>query len=219
MDHAVARRNMVDCQIRPLNIADRRLIEALGDVRREAFLDKSDRGLAYMGGEIEVAPGRVLSAPLTLARLIGLAAVKPSDVVLHVGAGVGYGSALLSQLATTVVAIDSNPALVETANRVLGELGVLNVVVLEADMAGGYPKQAPYDVILIEGMVDAVPESLLSQLAEGGRLAALVASNGGKMGRGTLFTNGKGGLGRSERFDSAASPLPGFESKPRFIFA
>jgi protein-L-isoaspartate(D-aspartate) O-methyltransferase len=219
MDHAVARRNMVDSQIRPSGIEDMKLIAAMGTVAREAFLPRSDQGLAYMGGEIEVGPGRVLSAPLTLARLIQAAGIKPSDVVLHVGAGVGYGSALLAQLASTVVALDSDSGLVETANRVLADLGALNVAVLQGDMASGYPRQAPYDVIVIEGLVAEVPESLLSQLAEGGRLSALVALETGRMGRGTVFTMHKGTIGRRERFDAAATPLPGFEAKAGFIFA
>jgi protein-L-isoaspartate(D-aspartate) O-methyltransferase len=219
MDHAVARRNMVDSQIRPSGITDLKLIEALGRIPREAFLPRSEQGLAYMGGEIEVAAGRVLSAPLTIARLIQLADIQPSDVVLHVGAGGGYGSALLAQLASTVVALDSDAALVESANRVLTELGILNVVILQSDMVNGYPKQAPYDVIVIEGLVSDVPESLLSQLAEGGRLAALVSAKAGKLGRGTVFVKQKGSFGHRELFDAAATPLPGFEAKADFIFA
>ncbi|CAA6603370.1 putative Protein-L-isoaspartate O-methyltransferase [Rhodospirillaceae bacterium LM-1] len=219
MDQAVARRNMVDSQIRPTGIDDLRLIEAMGQVPREAFLPKSDHGLAYMGGEIEVAPGRVLSAPLTLARLIHLAAIKPTDVVLHVGSGAGYGSAILGHLASTVVALDSDPALTETANRVLSDLGILNVAVLQGDMAVGYPKQAPYDVILIEGLVDEVPESLLSQLAEGGRLCTLLSVKSGHLGRGAVYLRSHGALGNRAIFDASATPLPGFAAKEGFIFA
>lgn len=219
MDHAVARRNMVDSQIRPMGLSDQRLVQAMAETRREAFLSRSDQGLAYMGGEIELGEGRVLSAPLTLARLIDLAQVKPGDVVLHIGAGAGYGSALLAQLASTVVALDSSAPLVETANRVLADLGVLNVVALQGQMSGGYAKQAPYDVILIEGQVEEIPESLFEQLAEGGRLVAPLSQKGGKMGRGTVFLKSKGALGRREAFDCAASALPGFEAKAQFIFA
>lgn len=219
MDHAVARRNMVDSQIRPSGIEDLKLIAAMGTVPREAFLPRSEQGLAYMGGEIEVGPGRVLSAPLTLARLIQAVRIQPGDVVLHVGAGVGYGSALLAQLASTVVALDSDSGLTDTANRVLADLGVLNVAVLQGDMAAGYPQQAPYDVIVVEGLVHDVPESLLSQLAEGGRLSALVAHKSGRMGRGTVFMKSMGVFGRRELFDAAATPLPGFEAKAGFIFA
>lgn len=219
MDNAVARKNMVDHQIRPSGVHDPKLIEAMGLVRREAFLPKSEHGLAYMGGEIEVAPGRVLSAPLTLARLIQLGAIQPTDVVLHVGCGVGYGTALLAHLASTVVAIDSDAGLAETANKVLSDLGVLNVAVLTGDMREGYPKQAPYDVILIEGGVGQVPESLLSQLAEGGRLCALVLITTGNLGRGTVYLKNQATVGHREVFDAATTPLPGFEVKAGFTFA
>ncbi|MBF0356675.1 MAG: protein-L-isoaspartate O-methyltransferase [Alphaproteobacteria bacterium] len=219
MDHATARRNMVDCQLRPTGVVDPRLIAAMGSIPREAFLPRADHGLAYMGAEIEVASGRVLSAPLTLARLIQLADIKPSDVVLHVGSGAGYGTAVLSQLASTVVALDSDKGLNETANRVLSELGMHNAAVLEGPMHEGYPKQAPYDVIVIEGLVGHVPESLLNQLAEGGRLAALVSAKVGALGRGTLYLNVQGTQGKREVFDAAATPLPGFALTPGFIFA
>jgi protein-L-isoaspartate(D-aspartate) O-methyltransferase len=219
MEHAVARRNMVDSQIRPTGMTDPELIEAMGRISREAFLPKLDQGLAYMGAEIEVSPGRVLSAPLTLAQLIHSAGIKPSDIVLHVGAGAGYGTAILAQLASTVVAIDSDAALVDTANRVLADLGILNVAVLQGDMSSGYPKQAPYDVIVIEGLVSEVPESLLSQLSEGGRLAALVSAGAGKLGRGTVFVRQKSSFGSRQHFDASATPLPGFEAKAGFIFA
>ncbi|MBF0167458.1 MAG: protein-L-isoaspartate O-methyltransferase [Alphaproteobacteria bacterium] len=219
MDHATARRNMVDCQLRPTGVVDPRLIAAMGGIPREAFLPRADHGLAYMGAEIEVAPGRVLSAPLTLARLIQLADIKPSDVVLHVGSGAGYGTAVLCQLASTVVALDSDKGLNETANRVLSELGMHNAAVLEGPMHEGYPKQAPYDVIVIEGLVGHVPESLLNQLAEGGRLAALVSAKVGNLGRGTLYLNVQGTQGKREVFDAAATPLPGFALTPGFIFA
>lgn len=219
MDHATARRNMVDSQLRPSGIVDPRLIAAMGSVPREAFLPRADHGLAYMGGEIEVAPGRVLSAPLTLARLIHLAGVKPTDVVLHVGSGAGYGTAILAHLASTVVALEADKTLNETANRVLSDLGLHNAAVLEGDMTLGYPKQAPYDVILVEGLVGEVPESLLKQLAEGGRLAALVSAKVGNLGRGTLYLNIQGTLGKREVFDAAATPLPGFVPSQGFIFA
>jgi protein-L-isoaspartate(D-aspartate) O-methyltransferase len=145
-----------------------------------------------------------------------LAAVRPSDVALAVGAGLGYGVAVLARVASRVIALEGDHEFAQQAARTLQSLGAANVAVVEGPLTAGAPRQAPFDVILFDGTVDRVPSAILDQLGEGGRLAAVVRSAG--IGRATLMTRRGGIVASRAAFDAAVPVLPGFEAEAAFVF-
>ncbi len=216
-DYATARINMVENQVRPNRVTDERVLGAMAEVPRERFVPKKFQGLAYVDEDIAVAPGRYLMEPLVLARLLEAAAVKPEDVVLDIGCATGYSSAVLARLANTVVALESDADLAEGAVEILIELDADNVAVITGALEDGYPEQAPYDVIVLGGAVDEVPLAITGQLAEGGRLVAVV-TGGRRVGKGTLTLRTHGTLSSRVVFDAAVPPLPGFSIARAFVF-
>ncbi len=213
---SVARRNMVDGQLKPNKVIDPRLLKVIGGVPREAFVPGSHRAVAYIDEEIPLGGGRYLMEPMVLARLLQAAEVVASEVVLDVGCGSGYSAAVLSELGATVIALEADAALATRAGEALRAEGFDAVVTVSGPLAQGYPKHAPYDVILLEGLVDEVPPAILEQLAEGGRLLAVVSDEG--VGKACLFLRHEGHIGRRVLFDAAIQRLPGFERAPRFAF-
>ncbi len=216
-DYAAARLNMIDNQIRPNKVSDVRVLAAMAEVPRERFVPKKLEGAAYVDEDLAVAPGRYLMEPAVLARLLQMAAITPSDVVLDVGCATGYATAVLARLAATVVAVESDPDLIELAGALLAELGADNAAVVEGPLAAGYPKHAPYDAIVLGGAVDEVPQAITDQLAEGGRLAAVV-THGSSVGNGMLMRRVRGALSRQIVFDAAVPLLPGMEGGRGFVF-
>lgn len=217
MDYAAARRRMVENQIRPNRVHDAALVAAMTEVPREVFLPPALRGIAYVDEDVPLGGGRYLLEPLIIARLIQAAEVQPTDIVLDVGCTTGYCAAVLARLAGAVVALDSDAALAERARQTLAELGVDTVSVVTGPLAGGHPRQAPYDVIIVEGAIAEVPEGLAAQLAEGGRLVAVIDTGTG-VGKGTVLVRAPGSLSRRVAFDGTTHFLPGFEPKPAFRF-
>ncbi|EWY42238.1 protein-L-isoaspartate O-methyltransferase [Skermanella stibiiresistens SB22] len=216
-DYSAARHNMVEGQVRPNKVTDHALVEAMSNIPRELFVPKASRGFAYVDEDIPVAKGRYLIEPMVIARLLQEARVKPNDIVLDLGCGTGYASAILSRMAATVVALEEDAELSARADGTLRELGVDNVVLVQGPLIEGHAKQAPYDVILIHGAVAEVPAAILEQLAEGGRLVTVVSPDG-RMGQARIFQRtGKVETGRI-LFDAATPLLPGFEPKPVFQF-
>ena len=216
-DFAAARANMVECQVRPNKVTDSRLLAAMASVPRERFVPEGLVGHAYVDDDIAVAPGRYLMEPMVLARLLQAAAIEPGDVVLDIGCATGYSTAILARLAATVVALESDEALAETAIELLTGLDADNSAVVVGEHAAGYAAQAPYDVIVLEGAVEQVPEALGEQLVEGGRLVAVV-TGGGRVGKATLMLRVRGALSGRVLFDAAVSPLPGFAVERGFVF-
>ncbi len=206
---------MVESQVRPNGITDHRIISAMAEVKREDFVPAERKTIAYLDEDVELKDGRFLIEPMAFARMIHLALIKPTDRVLVVGAGTGYGAKVISMLAKSAVALESDPDLAGLAREFLG--GATNVEVAEGSLAAGHAAGAPYDVIIIEGRIGAVPESLFSQLANGGRIVAAVGNTDvSKMQIATL-TDGH----RSSRaaFDVSVAPLPGFTvEKAAFVF-
>ncbi len=219
-DYAAARRNMVDGQVRTNKVTDRRLLDALLEVPRERFAPPAQRGVAYVDEDLPVGRGRFLLEPMVLARLIQLAQIGPGDKVVDIGPGTGYSSAVLAKLAARVIALESDAALAETAKRVLSELGIGNVLVVTGELAAGYPKEAPYQAILFNGSVERIPQAIIDQLAEGGRLLAVVgpAKGAAGIGRAILMQKLAGVASSRMVFDAAVAPLPGFQVEPGFVF-
>lgn len=212
-----ARLNMVESQLRPNKVTMPAILEAMGDVPREAFVPKAMGGIAYVDEDIAIGGGRHLMEPMVLGRLIETAQVLPDDIVLVIGCGTGYSASVLARLANTVVAIENDADLAQQASETLARLGVDNAVVIEAPVTAGYAQQAPYQAIVIDGAVAEVPQQILVQLAEGGRLVAVVAPEG-RLGKATLFQRIGEAVSHREVFDASVPLLPGFEPVPAFQF-
>ncbi|KQZ78167.1 protein-L-isoaspartate O-methyltransferase [Mesorhizobium sp. Root157] len=219
-DFTELRVKMVDGQIRTTDVTSAPLIEAFLAVPREAFVDPSVRDLAYIDEDIRIAGGlddsRFLMEPSPLARLLQLAEVDAADSVLDVGCGTGYSAAILSRLAHSVVALESDPALAERAGAELAGLGCENVVVVTGPLRDGHAGKAPYNVIFIGGSVEEVPETLFGQLAEGGRLVSVEGR--GNAGVARVFVKASGIVTGRRAFNAAIKPLPGFERVRVFEF-
>ena len=209
---------MVECQLRPNKVTNWRLIDAMDDVPRERFVPKQLAGVAYIDEDLMVAPGRYLMEPRVLARLLQAATITEQDVALDVGCGTGYSSAVLGRLAGTVVGLEPDDALAAQASQTLSAVGADNVIVVTGSVAEGYSRQGPYDVILLNGSIPFMPSSLIDQLAEGGRIIAVVRGAGEVVGRATLWVRIRGEISHRVLFDAAVPPLPGIETKPAFEF-
>ncbi|MGE5266696.1 MAG: protein-L-isoaspartate O-methyltransferase family protein [Deltaproteobacteria bacterium] len=220
-DLSLQRLNMVESQVRPSDVTDRRIPRAMNAVPREAFVAAARRSLAYLDIDLPVdtagpASGRVMLAPRTFAKLLQLARIEPGDIVLDVGCATGYSAAILGRLAQTVVAVESDAGLAQEATRVLQTLGADNVAVVNGDLAAGYPSEGPFDAIVLEGAVASVPDALLGQLRDGGRLVAIVSD--GRSGRAVVFQRTGETVSESDGFDAMAPFLPGLAPVQRFVF-
>lgn len=222
VDFAQARIRMVDGQVRTTDVTSLALIQAMLDVPREYFVPASWRDLAYIDEDIQIAPAadgrmaRYLMEASPLARMLQAADVQPTDIVLDVGSGAGYAAAILSQLAGSVIALESDAPLAAQAGATLAALGCGNVTVVQGELAEGHPGNAPYDVIVVAGAVDFVPSALFHQLKEGGRL--VVVEGHGNAGVANLYVKSGRDVTSRRVFNAAIKPLPGFESAPAFHF-
>ncbi len=216
-DYSRARRNMIDGQLRPNGVRHTPLLQAFEAIPREHFVPASRRGIAYIDEDLKVGPNRYLIEPMVLALMMQACNPQPDDTVLDVGCATGYSTAILAQLAHTAIGLESDKALAEEAQARLTELPVDNAVVVQNELPKGYKKKAPYNVILINGQIDAVPKALTDQLAEGGRLACVI-DTGGHFGEGILYERIAGYLSHRGLFNASTQRLPGFESRPTFVF-
>jgi len=217
MDFEIARFNMVENQIRTNMVTDPAVLEAMERVPRELFVPKALRGIAYVDEDISLDEDRFLMEPLILARLIQAATVKSTDVVLDVGCATGYSSAVLAHIASTVVALENDEDLVIRASRTLTDLNLDNAVVVGGPLVEGYPKQAPYNVILLNGAIPEASPALRAQLADGGRLVAVIG-DGRWNSKITVIERHGDTFGHRSIHDAATPPLPGFAKTPAFEF-
>jgi len=222
IDFVAARRMMVDGQVRTADITDPRIVSAMMDLPRERFFPEEKASLAYLDIDVPVSGGgqpvRRLLKPMVLAKLIQAAGVTPADHVLDVGCATGYSSAVLARLAGSVVALEADPSLADSARRTLAEMGAGTVAVTTGPLADGYAAKGPYDVILLNGAVETVPPKLLSQLKEGGRLVAVIGT--GPAAKATLYlsTGPQGEVSTRPIFDASGALLPGFSKPAEFVF-
>lgn len=219
MDSAVQRRNMVDSQVRPNDVTDRRIARAMLDVPREAFVPPSKRAVAYMDANLAVTGdrdggARVLLAPRTLAKLIQHLELADDAVVLDVAPATGYSTAVLAHMTRRVVAVESDTAMAAGMKSVLDGMGLANAEVVAGPAGQGLPDRAPFDAILIGGKIADVPAALLNQLKDGGRLVAIVDQRG--VGKATEWRRYGMSFDRRPLFDAEAPVLPGFEPKAEF---
>ena len=218
-DFAAARRMMVDGQVRTADVTDLRLIAAMGELPRERFVPGSKAALAYLDLDLPVAGGagraaRCLLKPMVLAKLVQAAQIAASDHVLDVGCATGYSSALLARLAASVVALEEDRSLAHTAERSLADYP--NVKVVAGPLIAGWPAAAPYDAIVMQGATEIVPDVLLDQLKNGGRLVCVLGLEPQR--KAMLYRNTEGEVSGRPMFDAAAPLLPGFAQAPAFVF-
>jgi protein-L-isoaspartate(D-aspartate) O-methyltransferase len=221
MGSAVQRKNMVDSQVRPSDVTDRRIARAMLEVPREAFVPQTKRMVAYMDGDLVVSgegsgSPRALLAPRTLSKMIQSLALVPDAVVLDVAPATGYSTAVLAHIAPRVVAVESDATLAEQAKSTLAALSIANAQVHVGALGDGFPAAGPYDAILLGGKVTEVPASLLNQLKDGGRLVAILDVNG--VGKACEWCRFAMSFDRRILFDAEAYMLPGFERAAEFVF-
>jgi protein-L-isoaspartate(D-aspartate) O-methyltransferase len=222
IDFVAARRIMVDSQVRTSDVTDLRLIAAMLSLPRERFLPAEQADLAYLDCDIPAIaaeagkPTRRLLKPMVLAKLLQAAEIADADHVLDVGCATGYSSAVLAQLAHSVTALEQDAGLSELARDNLGVLGMSRVQVVTGPLPEGWPPQAPYDVILLNGASEITPKALLRQLKPGGRLVGVLSR--GPVGKAMLYCSTGGEYGGRPIFDAAAPLLPGFAAAPAFVF-
>ncbi len=221
VDFQTARRAMVDSQVRPSDVTSLELIAAMLAVPREAFVPDHLAALAYLDRDLPFEAGgkeppRFLMKPMVLARLIQAADPRPQDRVLVIGAGTGYSAAVLGRLAGAVTALEENETIAAFARAVVAKQAIANVNVVVGPLTQGWPSAGPYDVILIDGGVDAVPHGVFGQLADGGRLVTVLS--GGPVGDATIYQADRGEVSGRALFDAKVPVLPGFTKAAAFVF-
>lgn len=216
VDFARARRTMVDNQLRTSGITDWRILDAMNRVPRERFVPDHQAAFAYSDEDIPLSPSRVLAAPADFARIVQLAEVSSQDVVLDVGCGTGYSTAVLSMLANAVVALESDEVLAGKANDILADLDIGNAAVVAGAVENGIAKEAPFDVIILEGSVDIVPPALFEQLRDGGRLVAVLGSGNAAVAH--LYVKSGDEVGGTSAFNVSLPVLGKYAASPAFVF-
>ena len=212
MDYAAARRAMVDSPLRPQAVTDPAVIAAMASIPRERFVPEASMGFAYIDRPLPLGNGRAMTPPATLGRMIVELDVKRGETGLVVGAGTGYSAAILSDMGAKVTALESDPVLADTLERLVGP----EVDVVRGDLEAGAPDLAPFDFILIDGAVEIVPDALSNQLRPGGRLCACLIERGVQ--RLVIGQRTVDAFGFRSIADAAAPPLPGFTRPRVFTF-
>lgn len=214
-EFATRRVMMVDTQVRPSDVTKFPIIDAMLSVPRETFVPEDKREAAYMGENLPLGPGRVVLEARTLAKLLDALDIQPGELVLDIGCGLGYSAAVIARLGETVVAVEEDETLAAEAQRLLSEEGVDNAVVVTGRLTEGSARNAPYDVITVEGGVEAMPEAILAQLKDGGRIGAVFME--GAVGTARIGYKTEGRVTWRQVFNASAPVLPGFEAKRSFV--
>lgn len=214
-DYTIQRLNMVESQVRTNDVTDVRIQEVMQEIERERFVPAARQALSYADRPVEVARGRYLLDPRTFARLAQLAEIEPRDRILDVGCTSGYSTAVFSRLCADVIGLEEDAGLARIAAESLLAYGG-NLRVVQGKLADGYSASAPYNVIFLNGAVEAVPDTILQQLAEDGRLVTVVQN--GPQGRATLYVREHGRIGSRTDFDATAPVLPRFQRALGFVF-
>jgi protein-L-isoaspartate(D-aspartate) O-methyltransferase len=225
-----ARQKMVDGQVRPSDVTDSRIIDAMLAVPREAFVPPGQQAMAYLDIDLDVSAGlsetglsetrlsekRYLIKPVVTAKMLQAAEIRDTDNVLVVGCATGYSAAIVAKLAAQVTATEGDASLATKAKDVLARLGFVNVTVRAAAAAEGDAANAPYDVIVLNGATEVTPVGLYRQLKDGGRLVGVFAMM--QPPRAMVVTHSHGDFGTRALFDAAVPVLPGLGRLPAFIF-
>jgi protein-L-isoaspartate(D-aspartate) O-methyltransferase len=208
-DFNLARRSMVDNQLRPEGVTDRGVLAAMDSVERERFVPESARALAYFDRPLKIAAGRTMMPPAALGRLLSELAPKPGERAMVVGSGTGYSAAVLKSIGLDVIALESDAALAAAANAAGAET-------VGGELAKGWATGAPYDIILFDGAFEEIPGTFIKQLSAGGRVAGAIVDRG--VTRLVIGQVSGSALGLRSLVDADVDPLPGFERPRVFTF-
>lgn len=206
---------MVDTQVRPSDVTKFPIIEAMLSVPREVYVPSALREAAYMGENIEFAPGRVVLEARSLAKLLDALDVRRDELVLDIGCGLGYSTAVIARMAEAVIAVEEDETLAGGAERTLAAQGVDNAAVVTGPLVAGAAKHAPYDVIVLQGAAQTIPAAILDQLKEGGRIGALFME--GALGVARIGHKKDGRISWRFSFNASAPVLPGFTTARSFV--
>jgi protein-L-isoaspartate(D-aspartate) O-methyltransferase len=208
-DFATARQAMVDSQLRPQGVTDPAVLQAMGSIEREKFLPPETRPLAYVDRAVSIGDGRFLSAPAVLGQLLTQMMPRPGQRALVIGAGTGYSAQVLAAMGLNVTALESSATLAAKARE-------LGIEVVQGPLEKGYVTAAPYDQVLIDGAVEYIPEAVIDQMAEGGRLGTALVDRGITR----LIVGRKAGIafGYLSLSDAGVPALPGFTRPRAFTF-
>lgn len=218
-----ARTNMITNQLEPSGVSAVSVIDVMKDVPREKFVPEEFKGSAYIDEDIPLGHGRFLVEPRVFAKILQAVDVQPTDKVLDIACGTGYSSVVLSRLAKSVVAVESIGELAEVARKNVRSMKA-NVELFCASITGGYSLKAPYDLILINGAIEQVPEEILDQMSNGGKLVAIIVGEQSKLQRNSevgqvvCWTRTGDEIHKAVLFDAALPILPDFNRKPEFKF-
>ena len=218
MDFKIARKNMVENQIRANKVTSLNVINAFLDVPRERFVPDALQEISYVDEDIQLSRNRFMMKPMILARLFQSLNLKGNENILHVGSNSGYGSAILSRMCSSVISLESDKKLFETSIHTFSNMGFDNVVPLHGSMENGVEKEAPFDIIFIEGSIETEPKTLFGQLNENGKLIAIIRPANIKIGKAKLFFKISNEIGLENLFDAQVSKLSIFKSKTKFSF-
>ena len=218
MDFKIARKNMVENQIRANKVTSLNVVNAFLDVPREKFVPDALQEISYVDEDIQLSRNRFMMKPMILARLFQSLNLKGNENILHVGSNSGYGSAILSRMCSSVISLESDKKLFETSIHTFSNMGFDNVVPLHGSMENGVEKEAPFDIIFIEGSIETEPKSLFGQLNENGKLIAIIRPANIKIGKAKLFFKISNEIGLENLFDAQVSKLSIFKSKTKFSF-
>lgn len=217
MDFSVARENMVDGQLRPNKVNNRDVVARFLTVPRELFVENTEREQAYCDSCISIGANREMFPAMVTGRLIQDLDLQPEDKVMVAAAGTGYTAALIAPQVDKVVAVEENPALVDIAKRSVVDCGCSNISWITSQPEKGYSKEAKYSKIYIDAAVDEVPSTLIDQLEEGGKIAAVQKGDDGLF-HATIFTKNGKTLFADSLFETGASLLENFAKKQEFVF-
>ena len=213
-DFAARRRMMVDTQVRPSDVTKFPIIEAMLSVPREEFVPSSLREAAYSGDNLNLGAGRVLLEPRTLAKMLDALDVQADEMVLDVGSAYGYSAAVVARMAEAVIALEEDETMAADAQSLLVDVGADNVVVQTGSLIDGADEHGPYDVMIIQGGIETLPEALSAQLKDGGRVAAVFID--GALGAVRIGYKSGDTLSWRFAFNAGAPVLPGFGRKKAF---
>ena len=221
IDFTAARANMVDCQVQTNDVTDRRILKAMMDIPRERFVPAAVRSVAYMDKSLnmsdrEAREKRFMMSPMYFAKLLQMAEIRENDLVLDIGCGTGYSTAIISRIAESVIGLEEDAVFCETAENILNDLGIDNAAVAQGKLTEGNASEGPFDAIVLEGKVEEIPENLFAQLKDGGRLAAIMEN--GPIGQAVLFRRINDTISSWPGFDANSRLLPGFEKEESFQF-
>ncbi|MCL7408255.1 protein-L-isoaspartate O-methyltransferase family protein [Marivivens donghaensis] len=213
-DYTTRRTMMVDTQVRPSDVTKFPIIDAMLSVPREAFVPSTMREAAYIGENLDIGGGRVLLEPRTLAKMLDVLDIKPTEVILDIAPGLGYSTAVLAHMAEFVIGVEDDESRAEEAQSILSEQGIDNAAIISGALSEGAAKSGPYDVIILQGAVEVLPDSLLAQLKDGGRIVSIFAE--GDLGVVRIGYKMDQRINWRMAFNAGAPVLTGFAKKAEF---